>query len=98
MLLAMVREERWQEFIDLAERYIFMLNDIIDDIPEKLSAEEKDNLIVLIKKLLDNEQEIAERLEKRLLLLKEKMSSLQQGKQCGQFYSLQALSIQLGFH
>lgn len=98
MLLDVVREERWQDFITLAESYIFLLNDVIDHVPEKLNAEEKENLRVLIRQLLANEQEIAERLAKRLSFLKEKMLLLQQGKKGSQLYNLQALSIQLDFH
>jgi len=98
MLLNVVREERWQEFIALAESYIFLLNDVIDRIPEMLSGDEKEALRVLIRQLMANEQEIAERLSQRLSFLTEKMTMLQQGKQCSQFYNLQALSLQLGFH
>lgn len=98
VLLDAVREERWQQFITLAERYIFLLNDAIDYVPENMSTDEKEMLRVLIRQLLENEKEIADRLARRLSSLTEQMSLMQQGKQCSQFYNLQALSLQLGFH
>lgn len=89
MLLEIVREERWQDFIEQAESYILLINSVIDDFTLKFDAEEIIMLREMIELLQDNEREISERLEKRLILLKEKMTTLKKGKQCSQLYHLQ---------
>jgi len=89
MLLEIVREERWQDFIELAESYILLINSVIDDFTSKIDADEMVMLREMVRLLQDNEREIAERLEKRLALLKEKMMILKKGKQFSQLYLLQ---------
>lgn len=92
-LLEMVREERWDEFVDLAECYVIMLHDVFDkDLPD-LDSESKDSLCIIIKSIQENEKEIAEKLNGRLSFLRNNMSKLHYGNKCSQLYNTQFMSM-----
>ena len=91
-LLELTRQERWDEFTLLAETYIIALRDFVDEGTENLTPEEKERLTEAWQMLLENEAEMVSKLNGRLNVLRNEMSSLNQGNKCSKAYSSQMLS------
>lgn len=91
-LLEMVKQGKWEEFIQLAEVYITKLNDVISNQPEDILPDEKTSLSFILKSLIESEDEIEKTLKSRLDVLKKEMSSLHRGKKYSEAYSSQFTS------
>lgn len=91
-LLEMVKQEKWEEFIQMAEVYITQLHEVLANQPDDILPEEKSNLAVILGNLLENEDEIEKTLRNRLDVLKKEMSSLHRGKKGSEAYSTQFTS------
>ncbi|WP_235895252.1 flagellar protein FliT [Yersinia alsatica] len=91
-LLDMVKQGKWEDFIELAEIYITTLHDVIEKQPLEMIQEEKKSLSVIITSLLENEDEITRILKDRLDVLRKDMSSLHHGNKCSKAYSSQYTS------
>ena len=91
-MLVAAQQEKWDDFITLTEHYIVNLRTTLDQVPEMLSGEEKEQLYGLLMTLQGNEMEINRALEARLDVLRKGISSLQQGKKCSQAYTSQIIS------
>lgn len=92
-LLEMAREERWEEFVELAEHYVLMLHDVFDRKLPDLDPEGKGSLRVIIKSIQENEKEMTEKLNGRLSFLRNNMSRLHHGNKCSQLYNTQFMSV-----
>jgi flagellar protein FliT len=97
-LLEMVREERWDDFVGLAEQYVLTLQEVFARHPEEFAEQDKDMLRTLIPSLQDNEKEMTERLRTRMVSLRKDMSALHHGNKCSQLYSSQFLSVKTSLH
>jgi len=86
-LLALARQGNWDEFIAMAERYVILLSEILDQEFQCYSAEEREQIGPLLLRLTDNEAEINNTLKNRLNVLKREVSALRLGKKCSQAYS-----------
>lgn len=91
-LLDMVKQGKWEEFIELAEVYISSLQNVIEKRPVEMIQEDKKNLRVIITSLIENEEEITRVLKNRLDVLRKDMSSLHRGNKCSRAYSSQYTS------
>lgn len=91
MLLNLAREEKWDDFMEMVEKYIIYLHDFIKRQAEIDGEGEKERLRHTLQKLLQNEEEIVQRLQRHLNVLSNKMTLLKQGKKCAQAYSAQNL-------
>ncbi|MDV5353376.1 flagellar protein FliT [Kosakonia sp. SMBL-WEM22] len=87
-ILQMAREARWDDFIEVASRYVIKKQDIFNNSSDALSASEKEALKALLQQLLDNEAEITRNLRARLDTLKQNLSSIHRGARCSQLYTL----------
>lgn len=87
-ILAMAREARWDDFIEVASRYVIKKQDILNNSTDTLSASEKEALKGLLQQLLDNEAEITRNLRARLDTLKQNLSFIHRGARCSQLYTL----------
>jgi len=87
-ILEMAREARWDDFIEVASRYVIKKQDILNNSTDTLSASEKEALKGLLQQLLDNEAEITRNLRARLDTLKQNLSSIHRGARCSQLYIL----------
>lgn len=92
-LLEMARQERWDEVLSLAETYVICMHDAPVRTPEEFTDEEKEELTLLLKNIVNNEEEITHKLKSRLDSLTEDMSSLQQSKKQSSLYALQQTSL-----
>lgn len=92
-MLEMTREECWDDFVELATRYMIKKQDITHLDCGDITAAEKCNLKVVLKQVIDNEAEINRNLRGRLTTLKQKLSSLHHNTQCSQLYSRQQISL-----
>lgn len=81
VLLDMVREGRWENFNILSERYVILMNSIIDCISLIFNEDGDAKLKSMIDVIFNNEVEIVHKLEERLLFLKDKMNLIESGKQ-----------------
>lgn len=86
-MLDMARQERWDDFVEIASRYVIQKQDILNNSTDALSASEKEELKVLLKQLLENEAEITRNLRTRLNTLKQNLSSIHRGARCSQLYA-----------
>jgi flagellar protein FliT len=86
-LLKMARQGEWEGFVEQAEYYISTLQKVINRHSDSLTQMEQEEVRILIKKLIENEDEIAKKLQTRLDILKTDISSLNRGKKCNQAYS-----------
>lgn len=77
---------KWEEFAELAERYIVKLRAALEQTPDTLHGEDKDQLCSLLITLQRNEAEINRALEARLNVLKKNISSLRQAKKGNNAY------------
>lgn len=98
ILLDMIRNERWEDFVSMAEQYVLTLQEVFDLTPSELVEGEKEILQKIILKMQDNEREMTGRLKNRLSNLKKDMSALHHGNKCSQLYSTQFLSIKSSLH
>ncbi|WP_342323917.1 flagellar protein FliT [Kosakonia sp. BYX6] len=87
-ILDMAKQERWDDFVEVASRYVIKKQDIFNNSTDALSASEKEELKGLLKQLLDNEAEITRNLRARLDTLKQNLSSIHRGARCSQLYTL----------
>ncbi|HEY3590911.1 MAG TPA: flagellar protein FliT [Buttiauxella sp.] len=86
-LLEMARQGEWDGFIERAENYVVTLQKVINNYSERLTQNEQEEVHLLVKKLIENEEEITRNLQNRLDVLKTDISSLNRGKKCNQAYS-----------
>lgn len=91
-LLEMVRQEQWDDFIDLAENYIVRMQELSEHMPSDMTESEKEDMKGILRQLMDNEVEISQKLRLRLNTLQTNISSLHRGAKCTQLYSLQQLA------
>lgn len=94
-LLNMVKEGRWDEFYESAQRYIVALRGIVDNQVDGLMADEKEHFSLFLNSLIKNENEITKILKIRLNVLSKDIAMLQHGKKSSQAYSSQSST---GFH
>ena len=87
-ILEMTRQDRWDDFVELASQYVIKKQEIVNLSTDALSVGEKEELKVLLKQLLENEAEITRNLQARLNTLKQNLSSIHRGARCSQLYTL----------
>lgn len=92
-LLEMVREEQWEEFIELEKYYVTMFDEVFDSNIQDLDPEEKVSLRTIIKNIQENEKEMMEKLKSRIHFLKKNISSLDHSNKCSQLYNTQFMSV-----
>lgn len=92
-LVALVRQEKWDEFIEQAERYVIALHDVTKMDCRELSSEDKKELKALWQELLRNEDEIVKKLTSRMGVLGTEMAMLSKGRKCSQAYFQQMKSF-----
>lgn len=86
-LLILAREGAWDEFILAAERYIIMLSEVLEANIEDFSPMDRENINVILQRLIDNEVEIDHTMKNRLEVIKKEIAVLQRGKKCSQAYA-----------
>ncbi|MEJ8321601.1 flagellar protein FliT [Kosakonia sacchari] len=86
-MLEMTKQERWDDFVEVAADYVIKKQDILTHSTDALSMMVKEELKVLLKELLANEAEITRNLQARLNTLKQNLSSIHRGARCSQLYS-----------
>lgn len=91
-LLEIAKQGKWEDFIPLAEVYITKLNDVMNNQPADILADDKAALSVVLNNLIESEDEIEKTLRSRLDVLKNEMSSLHRGKKYSEAYSSQFTS------
>lgn len=94
-LLEMSRQERWDDFVELASHYVIKKEDIATHRNDMLNEAEKESLKVILRQIIENEAVITRNLEMRLNSLKQNLSSLHRGTRASQFYTLQKTSTAL---
>lgn len=95
VILEMSRQERWDDFVELAAHYVIKKEDIVNQRNDMLNEAEKESLKVILRQIIENETEITRNLEIRLQSLKQNLSSLHQGTRASKFYTLQQTSTAL---
>ena len=91
-MLVMAQQGRWEDFSAMAERYIVDLRAVLEQVPDRLSGEEKEQIAHFLIALQSNEKEINQALEARLNVLKKEISSLNQAKKGNKAYLSQVTS------
>ncbi|WP_312239949.1 flagellar protein FliT [Pantoea sp.] len=91
-LLDKIRQGQWDEFIELAQVYIFQLSNLIENQHGEMAPDEKEKVAALLTRLIENEDEINKSLEKRLGVLKNELQTLNSGKKCRQAYASKFIS------
>lgn len=92
-MLDMAQQGKWEDFVILAERYVVNLRTVLEQLPETLSSEEKEQIGHWLTTLQSNEAEINRALEARLDILKKNISTLHQAKQGNKAYLTQITSF-----
>ncbi|MGD8107202.1 flagellar protein FliT [Pantoea sp. FN0302] len=91
-MLVMAQQGEWGNFVTMAERYIITLRAVLEQVPDTLSSDEKEQFYNFLITLQSNEEEINRALEGRMALLKKEMSSLHQSKKGNKAYLAQVIS------
>lgn len=86
-LLTLAREGQWDSFIGMAERYIMMLSEVLDVDIQRFSPTDREDINLILQRLIDNEVEIDNTLKSRLDVIKKEITVLQRGKKCNQAYA-----------
>lgn len=88
-MLTMAKQGEWDNFVIMTERYIMSLQAALEQVPDTLSADEKEHFYRLLITLQSNEEEINRALEGRMTFLSKEISSLHQGNKGSKAYLTQ---------
>ncbi|ANI81726.1 flagellar protein FliT [Kosakonia oryzae] len=91
-LLDMAAKEEWDLLVEIAAGYMLKKQDIMEVSADELSAAERENLKMVLKQMVENEGEITRKLQARLHVLKQNLSSIHRGNTLSKLYSRQQTS------
>lgn len=91
-LLEMAAKEEWDLLIEMAEGYMLKKQGIMEVSADELSVAERENLKAVLKQMVENEGEITRKLQARLRVLKQNLSSIHRGSTLSKLYSTQQVS------
>ncbi|MDR7343772.1 flagellar protein FliT [Pantoea alhagi] len=88
-MLTMAQQGEWDNFVIMTERYIMSLQAVLEQVPDTLSTDEKEQFYRLLITLQSNEEEINRALEGRMIFLRKEISSLHQSNKGNKAYLTQ---------
>lgn len=91
-LLDMAVKEEWDLLVEMAAGYMLKKQDIMEVSADDLSVAERENLKMVLKQMVENEGEITRKLQARLHVLKQNLSSIHRGSTLSKLYSRQQTS------
>ncbi|WP_187497753.1 flagellar protein FliT [Erwinia aphidicola] len=92
-LMALTRQGKWDEFIDLMTEYASQLSEVVACDRNNLNEEEQSYVRLIIAKLIANEELMMQRMRSRLDTLRSEMTTLNKGKAASNAYAAPFTSL-----